>query len=72
VTGIADFWCVEASDHPATGGIAMNIDKPSRGARIEGVLRGMLGFALLVAAAWALANGGGSTPPFDLVSLTGR
>jgi hypothetical protein len=50
----------------------MNIDKPSPGARIEGVLRGMLGFALLVAAAWALANGGGSTPPFDLVSLTGR
>ena len=50
----------------------MNIDKPTRGARIEGVLRGMLAFALLVAAAWALASGGGGTPAFDLVSLTGR
>ena len=50
----------------------MNIDKPTRGARIERVLRVMLGFALLVAAAWALANGGDSAPAFDLVSLTSR
>ena len=50
----------------------MNIDKPTRGARIEGVLRGMLGFALLIAAAWALASGGGDPPSFDLVSITGR
>ena len=50
----------------------MNIDKPTRGARVEGVLRAMLGFVLLVAAAWALANGNGDLPAFDLGSLTGR
>ena len=49
----------------------MNIDKPTRAARVEGVLRGMLGFALLVAAAWALANGGGDPQVFELGSLTG-
>ena len=50
----------------------MNIDKPSRGSRLEGVLRGMLGFALLAAAAWALASGGGDPQAFSIGSLTGR
>ena len=49
----------------------MNIDKPTRGARVEGVLRALLGIALLAAAAWALANGNGDPPGFDLGSLTG-
>ena len=49
----------------------MNIDKPTRGARVEGVLRGMLGFALLAAAAWALANGDGDPRVFDLGIFTG-
>jgi hypothetical protein len=31
----------------------------------------MLGFALLLAAAWALANGGGDPPLFSFGSLTG-
>ena len=43
----------------------MNIDKPTRGARIEGVLRAMLGFALLVAAAWAVAGGNGDPQGFE-------
>ena len=50
----------------------MDIDKPTRGARVEGVLRGMLGVSLLLAAAWALANGGGDPQAFDLGILTGR
>ena len=50
----------------------MDIDKPSRGARLEGALRGMLGFALLVAAAWALASGGGDPPVFSIGSFIGR
>lgn len=50
----------------------MNIDKPTRGDRVEGLLRGVLGFALLLAAAWALANGGGDPQGFDFGSLTGR
>ena len=49
----------------------MNIDKPTRAARVEGVLRGMLGFVLLVAAAWALANGGSDPQGFGFGSLTG-
>ncbi len=47
----------------------MNVDKPSRGTRVEGVLRGMLGLALLVAAAWALASGGGDPQVFSFGSL---
>jgi hypothetical protein len=49
----------------------MDIDKPTRGSRVEAVLRGMLAFALLAAAAWALANGNGDPQGFDLGSLTG-
>ena len=49
----------------------MNIDKPTRGTRVEGVLRGMLGLALLLAAAWALASGGGEPPVFSFGSRTG-
>ena len=49
----------------------MDIDKPTRATRVEGVLRGMLGFALLLAAAWALASGGGDPQVFSLGILTG-
>lgn len=47
----------------------MNIDKPTRAARVEGVIRGMLGFVLLAAVAWALANGNGDSQGFDIASL---
>ena len=49
----------------------MDIQKPTRGTRVEGVLRGVLGLALLVAAAWALASGGGDPQVFSLGSLAG-
>lgn len=41
-------------------GIAMNIDKPTGMDRIESMVRGMLAFVLLVAVAWAYAQGGGA------------
>ena len=49
----------------------MDVEKPNRGARIERVLRGMLGFALLVAAAWALADGGADPQGLFPGSLSG-
>ena len=49
----------------------MDIQKPTRGMRVEGVLRGVLGLALLVAAAWALASGGGDPQVFSFGSLAG-
>lgn len=48
----------------------MEIDKPNRGARLERLLRGMLGLALLAAAAWALLNGGADPQGFYPGSLT--
>ena len=48
----------------------MNMDKPTRAARVEGVIRGMLGFVLLVAVVWALANGNGESQGFDLARLS--
>lgn len=49
----------------------MDVEKPNRGTRIERVLRGMLGVALLLAAAWALANGGTDPQGFFPGSLAG-
>jgi hypothetical protein len=37
----------------------MDAHKPTRAARIEGLVRGMLGLLLLAAVAWALASGDG-------------
>lgn len=49
----------------------MNTHKPNRSARVESVIRGMLGFLLLAAVVWALTNGNGEAQGFDLSILPG-
>lgn len=43
----------------------MNADKPTRADRVEGVVRGVLLCALLLAVAWAYVNGSDAPPVFE-------
>ena len=52
-----------------TRGDAMNADRPTRSARVDGVVRAMLGIVLLAAVLWALA-GAGDASGFDFARLS--
>lgn len=48
----------------------MKAVKPTRAARVEDVIQGMLGLVLLGAVVWALASGNGDSQVFDFANLT--
>lgn len=48
----------------------MNIDKPTRTTRGEGVIRGILGFILIAAVVCALTNGNGESQGFGIAWLS--
>ena len=57
MTPVADASAFSACDGPVSRGTnAMDIQK-THGDRVESLLRGMLAFVLLVAVAWAYAQG---------------